>query len=906
MNVLALFACLFVLFLFGFVALRAVSPCQDLFLTVGLPLPVGLTLALGICKILHDVLPFEKAWVLTGVIVTAGTLIGGGYLARAGRLFVRPPVPKLSKSQWTGLGIVFMLAYFFLHSQQMLYPENDYLTHFPLIGLLSRGVFPPPNPYYPEVVLHGHFGRDYMVAFLSRASGGDHIFIIWCFNHLLSLSSFLMAAGLGYRSKMRVAPFMVSVLLFFGVSVGSRVGLVDTFDNNNLLVYTLLLVFIALLTDDEGPSLKPTGHDVLLAILLGIYAIVYETHMILLLGVVGARPFLASWCERKAVSLRAFGRPLAICFVALGLGALMGGVLQDLALRAAHIEKDPAIDRFASYESQKVKFSFPKKKLLQVCMGTEEYNRISYVYGARVLHEIPPKLDKGGYTFVFSRRFLALHWLAMYLGLPAGLYLIRRRQFVGLIFWSFGLFAFLTPAVVDFGPVHELEYLRWEFAAGFGFAGALGISLAGAWQENEGRKWARALLAVLLLATSYGGVRRLNETIITIQKSSPSVVRKLATPLYSSGFDWLTRQKELELEPADLKAALWLRDRIGHDDRLLLPDEPRTNSELLPEATILGLTGTRAVGHQSPPVGLPVGTYPYFHTPNWTVFWQQFDPRALADLKADWIFLKDSARYPQLSQFPQLEKVYDQDNRAIYRVSCPNQEVELPEGVVISKIELPDPLELQSEVAYPVTLELKNESAQDVSWEGPIGLSLNPETDYLVSRPSVLWLRCKISLKSGQSETLPFWLVPPLAEGPYGLEFITPRGRGSRPIASPPEELAYSFKLNAKGLTLEAVRQLARDGEQVDVELSLRSETPGFRIKGPVYIGWRVWDAAEKRYGTPFGFDGIEQLDTDLTEPGLYKKKIRAKLPLDEERYQLHFFLLSRTRLEVPLPIGGR
>jgi hypothetical protein len=81
--------------------------------------------------------------------------------------------------------------------------------------------------------------------------------------------------------------------------------------------------------------------------------------------------------------------------------------------------------------------------------------------------------------------------------------LLRQKEaHEGAVLWVFGLTSFLVPALVDFGPVHEREYFRWEFAAGFGFAGALAVALAQLWRQGRVAKVTVVLLAV---AVTIGG-----------------------------------------------------------------------------------------------------------------------------------------------------------------------------------------------------------------------------------------------------------------------------------------------------------------------------------------------------------------------------------------------------------------
>lgn len=873
-------------------AFRIENGCWGL----GLPLPVGLTLAIGVCKLLDLWLPLESAWYAT-LTLSALTIVASGVLLK--RRGINWSWPELSRFQLFLVGLTFALTYFYLHTRQILEPENDFLTHFPLISLLANGVFPPPNPYFPDVVMHGHFGRDYLIGLLARSIQGDSIFTVWVFNHVLHLSCFFLCVGLGYAARSTTAAVLVPILAFGGVSVGSRVGLMDTVDNNNLFVYVVLLTLLSLVIHCASRPPRVSAYLVLSS-LLGVYAIIYETHMVLMLGVLCVSPLLYSYSNPEKrdnkVVLKNSSYGLACCTLSLVFGAVLGGPIQDLALRSLGYNKEK-IQRFESYESQKVSIKFPKERLFQICLGTEAYNRISYVYQAKALQKIPPRLDEGGYTYVFHPRFLTLHWMALYLAVPCGLLLWYRRNFVGIVCWTFGALAFLTPAVVDFGPVHELEYFRWQFASGFGFAVALGLALGGL-AEKRG-KVAHLFVALLTLLTCYGGVRLVNQTVISIQRASGVLGERVLNPFYPSGYQWITELPELGVNADDVAVTLKVREQHADRDRLLTGLLPRSNVELLSEASLMGLIGARAVGHQSPPPWLPVGAYPYFRDANWSVFWSYFDARALPGLQADWVYLHSTHGKEQLQKTPGVTMIAESGDKSAFLVapevfsSAPPSDIEVTDWV------MPDHLVFQSEVAYPLKVTFSNRGDRDVDWTGFFVLELEA-LEGLESHPRPLKLKVELRIPAGSSQTQDLYIVPPLLEGNYLLRPTLEAAGESRELRAVPVNLRYSFTKAAQVVSLQSVEKMSRSGEEVDLTLVLQVAEPGFKVEGPIFLGWRVWDTAKKRYGTPFGYDGLVPLEL-TSQPGEFRRRIKANLPQNEERYTPHFFLVSLSRLEVPL-----
>ena len=61
---------------------------------------------------------------------------------------------------------------------------------------------------------------------------------------------------------------------------------------------------------------------------------------------------------------------------------------------------------------------------------------------------------------------------------------------------------------------------------------------------------------------------------------------------------------------------------------------------------------------------------------------------------------------------------------------------------------------MQSEVAYPIALTLRNDSSQDVTWEGPLTLLLAPKDPATPPPPQPLTLWVKLQVAHGQSQKL--------------------------------------------------------------------------------------------------------------------------------------------------------
>jgi hypothetical protein len=564
--------------------------------------------------------------------------------------------------------------------------------------------------------------------------------------------------------------------------------------------------------------------------------------------------------------------------VALFTASLMGGPVQDLAMRLLHI-RQAQTGHFEAYESQRVEIHFPKKAFLQINLGQDIYRRLSYVFETQVLKPFRPTLDEGGYNFIFFPKVLAIHWLGTWLGFFS-IFLFRNRNRPALLLWTFGMLAYLVPGIVDFGPVHEKEYFRWEFAAGFGLCGALALGLAPFFRGRWG-----VALGVLALAVCWGGEMRLNQAWIWLQ-SEPNPA--LARPWYPSQRDWLLHQKNIPITADEIDMAVRMHARLGAEDRVVTDVDARGRDLFNKEGTLAGLMGCRVVGHLAPPRWMQDGIRPYFHTPNWSVWWQDHDLRAGAGLEANWAFSTQPQGWLD-GAFKAVERI---NQVAVYPLPDSAGSVEeAPPGLQIENLALPAGATPQSEVAVPLEAEASNTETTSLSWRGiweirSQGGELDGKTRLLLSD--------SLELKPGEQKKLKLWFVSPLHEGSSLVELHI----GDKVMAH--MDFANPVKALLSQLTLCEVRYTGREGEDNKAILVLGADSK-VDVAGPIRVGWRIYDKQEQRYQTPYGLDGFETVEIHLEAGQTREIATKIRIPEPAERFRIDFFLWTYTGAEVPL-----
>lgn len=563
--------------------------------------------------------PVQGRWPLIGLSLGLAVLLT--LLAPPARPALEDdesPGSRLSARWQAGIAVVLLTILGYVLYAQAFTLDTDNWIHEPLIAGYTLGIFPPVHPFFPEVQMHGHYGRDLLVGtLLSRAQ--DPLEVVWWLNPVLALCSAGTLLSIFRRSGDRPARLLCALALpFFGICVGFRVGLADSFDGNNGLVYALaivlfhamLQVFELLPTSRPGP---PWGLWCVAGYGLGVYQLVYETHfgLFLLTGAVLLAPAL--WLSQARPRLLA-GVAVTVA-LALFLAFTEGGPMTSLAQRQA------SVTQADTNKGQHVSMAFPKTALFQVLATSAEYQRVSPGWRLAPFKERIPSTAQEGYLNIFSPAFLVTHWLPLFLAPLTLCWILVRRHWAGLAFWIFGAWAYLVPGLIDFGPVYEWEYFRWEFAAGFAFSIPLGLLIgdlldvpgaASARAEGSGfqltmsRRLPLVLLGwTLLILALWPGEKMVNRAIIEVQKNG--------WPVQSPPGEWRANRPELGVTQADISCAQHLAQQILPGESVLTNLGSETPLGLWPDCVVSALSGARVAGRAHPPEGKRLHAHPNYH-----------------------------------------------------------------------------------------------------------------------------------------------------------------------------------------------------------------------------------------------------------------------------------------------------
>lgn len=892
---------------FGWLAVRRLLKETDALAAAALALPLGVSMLLLGVNGVYRVSTLENA-----VLATLAALVGAAALIAF--TTKAPPLerPGLKPATLAFLVLATLAIYLFTNSQQIRNPDDDYWIHTPLQGLMLHGSFPPTNPFFSDLPMNGHYGRNLALVTVGWITELDMPLVqvamtdlMQVFTFLLLFTTFRRATG----SELQAA--LGAGLMFFGINVGGRGGLMDTLQNNNALVHLDLALIVALVLRAWSGQ---AWAAVLGGLALGGYAIVYETHFgLVVLSVLSMTPFLLK--DRKALALS-----LVLLAVAFPISVTQGGPLTEMfqrkVLGKTEVDEN-TLSKGMQNQAQVVKLRFPKEKLFQILLEHGEYQRVSLVYYIDPLFSrfyVPSK--ERGYRPIWTWDVLRIHWLPMLLAPLSLAALLRLRHKPGLLLWAFGFISFLVPAMADFGPIYESEYYRWQFAAGVGLAGALGLA-AGAWFEDfwarhEGVAWTwsatpgelvlrfgpRGLaclgLAALVWLDTLGCSWFLRTRLEQVLAEGDPLRGAILLP---DTRDWLKRHAVLDFSPADWEMARWLEERVQPGDRILSNFDEENNFSILYESTLSGLSGARSVGHALPLDDEAIGTTPYHMAPPARAFWTTLDPALLRGLGVNWLLLKVEPGSEDLSQrLPQGLALTHQTTdptgrkRLLYRVDVPPLKAgavaEAPSPLEVVAFDLPE--RMRNGRGYPARLTVRAAEAFR-SQDGVLFYeTVRRKTNKGTAPVERILQPLDLDLAKGETRTLDVVFVAPHEDGIYDVRFFAGDGQEVRPLGGAPLAVDMAFRPRLSALRLKSLEPVEppRAGRLTRFRAVL--ENPGAT---PVNASDRLSAsvASKRPDGSTVRTPGqsMMPLALDLPAGGAQEVEVMALLPEEAGSYRL-------------------
>lgn len=779
--------------------------------------------------------------------------------------------------------------------------DADNWIHEPLIASYQRGVFPPLNPFHPDYQMHGHFGRDLLVAACAQPQA-DPLSAVWILNPLLLVSGFVyLARNLGGAQR----GFWAACLCYFGIHCGFRFGLINSIDDNNGVVYAFwayLSVQCCRLLGDQQP---PLPRAILLGLLLGLYEVVYETHfgLLLLAGLTTLLATAGNWERWRA--------GLGLAASSILLASVVGGPITDLRQRL--LRQNPT-NLTGSTENQNltqsVVLQFPKKELLRLRLTTAEYQRISSAFSFPLLAPFRPTVRGEGYILIFDPRFLILHWFALWLG-PWSLYRSWRQTRLqdqeeqrygvsGVFLCSFGSWAYLMPGLVHFGEIYEWEYFRWELAAGAGFAAALGLQLAPYLQEVRKVRWngtlrsgqlefeagwlsqatAVCVAALCLVPTE----KLLNGALIDWQSGKCSWAGQPVA--------WRLTHTSFGLTAADWQAAQYLRANASTGQRLMTNLGSETPWGLWPDSSLASWTGLYPVGRdQFDPF---VRMTPFHHRSSpWRAFWASGNLGLASLEKIDWLLFDPLLVQPsvltKLELSTSLQKFEDPQHHQRWVLAIPPAKPPSQQTVVAnSALAWPVQSQLRARSVYPISLKLqKAPTADTLVWS-----KTSDSKQQLVDQPVAHILKADRI----EQELL---LVTPGAEGSFGWSLQDGAGKE---LVRHPLEVDFEQRLFALDCQLD-LPDSAPPKSFMQLALKLASKS-AWLSKNECEIAYRFRSSSGDFV---WQLDSIWQpLDLDFSQSLVQSSSLACLTPNETGEYSLEIVVRHKQSRQTATISKGR
>ena len=565
------------------------------------------------------------------------------------------------------------------NASQMGLPDQDYWIHTALQAHMLHGEFPPKNPFFPHLILNGHYGRDLFIVAATHLSGWD------TFRAQMIFTSFFQAwilvtfyAGVRHQSGSALQSVLSSIFMMLGLNVFYRAGVIDTFAAHAPASYLGLFLVVFLLVELIR---NPTGGRAVLAgIVVGNHAMVYSTNFVLILFTLG--PWL--------LSLRASREQLKMVALSLGLALLVagsqGGALSHFTGRLLSMSAPRS--QAEQNQSQSIRVKFPKSPFLTLAVHTTDR-----IYSCA--YEVPPAkqflkaFDGDGarstyrYVPIYSWEIWRCHWIAVFLAPFSWFLLQRKRHQLGLYFWWYGFFGTLIPCTFDFGIVHEVDWMRWVLATGLGMTVALGLALGQLLDSTRGHwRWlAYPSMLVLVWLNTLAGVQFLKTHAFRNIQTQGGWLRVATLGVTTD--QWMLQHNHfLRLQQPDINAFNFLRENSQPLQRILVNFRERDAWDILFESTLAGRTGLFPTGHAYPLDNDPIGLPPFRMDPRARAFLNQPSSPLMRQVPFDWLYLRlppaESHKFEVLPELTVVFKEYSPLDR-LERTLLKRQE--LPESI---------------------------------------------------------------------------------------------------------------------------------------------------------------------------------------------------------------------------------
>jgi hypothetical protein len=670
----------------GYVLARRILRESQLWLRWSLAYALGLLSVLIGVNLLFHWLPLRTSLYITVVALALGT--AALLLVAVPRASNRP----LGCFEGPVLAVLTLTAFFEALFWQMQWSDDDFFIHAPLMALFLRDVFPQQNPYFPNLALPGHYGRDLSISALSVLVGGRFLatqYIVTALNQAATVIVGYFTA----RRYLRSSPQALWAILFafVGLNFDGRRGLIETFQNNNSFAFLFLFVNIYLFL------VALTRRSLTLAVLagasVGTYALIYESSYGLLMLSFAGFP-LVLCALRRRWRLRYLSLTAGLLLFSAVIALVQGGMITEVAQRVITPDKSaPTQNQEERRMSHELRVHIPKPGFT--------------ITGAFTAEEYPlwsPRLLEDAGTFVWALPLTLL-------------FMLWRRRPWGILIGGLSTIAILIPAAIDFGAFNS-ESLRFLIVGGVGAAMLFGVVLGAAWEMARSRgRWARWMAATALIAIAVICFWPATKVAFQVIRDTGRYPRDHYLVAEEWGCTIVLPRRPCE--PIDVSAAVALRPYLQRDDRVLVGFR---DDDL---ATLMSAQATFSTFAHAFLSGPGMRILPEGNLSQLTPFWdgEGFRARAffatgdvdiLDDLGVRYVYLNpdllSSDAYRRIRDSPRLARVVHVEwpgggaVREAYRVNpAPSRRVwTSPDAETL--VEASPPSEMQARSVYPVRL----------------------------------------------------------------------------------------------------------------------------------------------------------------------------------------------------------